>query len=166
MSGVKLDIAIWNYDRAAALRDGSVRIEGVDAKIHSGRIVTEIFRSMIKDRAYDVAELGLTYFLRTFEVDDPPFLLIPVFPVRSFRHSAIYINKASGIERPQDLNDKTIGELALYGHDAGVMPKGMLADEFGGSSGKTGGPTGSRPIASRSMLTSATISSRGSRAGA
>jgi hypothetical protein len=41
-------------------------------KIHSGRIVTEIFKSMVKDRAYDVAELGLTYFPRTFEVDDPP----------------------------------------------------------------------------------------------
>ena len=55
---------------------------------------------------YDVAELGLTYFLRTFEVDDPPFQMIPVFPVHSFRHSAIYINKASDIERPQDLNDR------------------------------------------------------------
>jgi hypothetical protein len=93
MSGVKLDIAISNYGRAAALRDGSAKIEGVDAQIHSRRIVTEIFKRMIKDRAYDVAELGLTYFLRTFEVKDPPFLLIPVFPVRSFRHSAIYINK-------------------------------------------------------------------------
>jgi hypothetical protein len=62
--------------------------------------------SMVKDRAYDVAELRLTYFLRAFEVDDPPFQMIPVFPVRSFRHSAIYINKASGIERPQDLNDR------------------------------------------------------------
>jgi hypothetical protein len=49
----------------------------------------------------------------------------------SFRHSAIYINEASGIERPHDLNDKTIGELALYGHDAGVMAKGVLSDEFG-----------------------------------
>ena len=131
MSERKLDIAIWNYDRAAALRDGSVKIDGVDATMHSGRIVTEIFKCMIKDRAYDVSELGLTYFLRTFEVNDPPFLLIPVFPVRSFRHSAIYINKSAGITRPEDLNGKIIGELGLYGHDAGVMPKGMLSDEFG-----------------------------------
>ena len=127
----KLNIAIWDYDRAAALRDGSVKIEGVEAELHSGRIVTEIFKAMVADRAYDVSELGLTYFLRTFEVDEPPFLLMPVFPVRTFRHSAIYVNTTAGITRPQDLNGKRIGELALYGHDAGVMPKGMLMDEFG-----------------------------------
>ena len=48
-----------------------------------------------------------------------------------FRHGAIYINKASGIARPEDLRGKRIGELALYGHDAGVMPKGILSDDFG-----------------------------------
>jgi hypothetical protein len=42
-----------------------------------------------------------------------------------------YINKANGIERPGDLAEKRIGELALYGHDAGVMPKGILSDEYG-----------------------------------
>jgi hypothetical protein len=64
-------------------------------------------------------------------VDNPPFLAIPIFPNRCFRHSAIYINKASGISRPQDLAGKTIGEVAIYGHDAGVMPQGILSDEFG-----------------------------------
>ncbi|CAN5225392.1 4,5-dihydroxyphthalate decarboxylase [soil metagenome] len=126
-----LDVAFWNYDRMAALRDGSVEIAGVEARFHSGRIVTDIFKAMVVDRAYDVSELGLSYFLRTMDFDEPPFLAIPVFPVRSFRHSAIYINKASGIHSPQDLAGKTIGELAMYGHDAGVMPKGMLSDEFG-----------------------------------
>jgi 4,5-dihydroxyphthalate decarboxylase len=120
----KLDIAFWNYDRTRLLADGTVKIEGVDANFHSARIVPEIFEAMVSRRAYDVSELGMTYFLRTF--DDrgrSPFLAIPVFPVRSFRHGAIYISMTSGIERPQDLAGKRIGELALYGHDAGVMPK-------------------------------------------
>lgn len=87
---------------------------------------------MIRKRAYDVSELGLTYLLRAVDgIDNPPFVAIPVFPNRCFRHSAIYINKASGINRPEDLADRTIGELAIYGHDAGVMPKGILSDEFG-----------------------------------
>lgn len=131
MSDHKLDIAFWNYDRTRALADGTVKIDGVDARFHTARIVPEIFGSMIRDRAYDVSELGLTYFLRTMDFDDPPFLAIPVFPNRAFRHSAVYVNKASGIRRPEDLAGKTVGELALYGHDAGVMPKGMLSEEYG-----------------------------------
>jgi hypothetical protein len=127
----KLDIAFWNYDRAQALRDGEVVIEGVDATFHNGKIVTDVFEAMVKDRAYDVSDLGLSYFLRTMDTEEAPFRLLPVPLLHMFRHSAIYINKTKGIERPEDLNGKTIGELALYGHDAGVMPKGMLSDEFG-----------------------------------
>jgi 4,5-dihydroxyphthalate decarboxylase len=127
----KLDIAFWNYDRTRLLADRTVKIEGVDAAFHSARIVAEIFKAMIQDRAYDVSELGMTYFLRLFSDDDPPFLALPVFLVRCFRHSAIYINKKKGIRRPQDLTGKRIGELGLYDHDAGVMPKGVLSDEYG-----------------------------------
>ena len=131
MADRKLDIAFWNYDRTRMLADGTVGIGGVDATFHSARIVPEIFEAMIRRRAYDVSELGMTYFLRTFAGGQSPFLAIPVFPVRSFRHGAIYINKASGIARPQDLAGKRIGELALYGHDGGVMPKGILSDDYG-----------------------------------
>ena len=117
----KLDIAFWNYDRTRSLADGSVKIEGADVAFHSARIVPEIFEAMIRRRAYDVSELGMTYFLRTFDEEGrSPFLAIPVFPVRAFRHGAIYINRNSGIEKPQNLIGKRIGELALYGHDAGV----------------------------------------------
>ena len=131
MANVKLDIAFWDYDRTSALADGTVKIDGVDATFHSEPIVTEIFRGMIGDRRFDVSELGFTYFLRTFQDGQSPFVAIPVFPNRAFRHSAIFVNRASGIETPEDLNGKTIGELALYSHDAGVMPKGTLMDEFG-----------------------------------
>jgi len=86
---------------------------------------------MIRNRAYDVAEMGLTYYLRTLDFDDPPFLALPVFLARAFRHSAIYVNTACGIKTPRDLAGKIIGEFGMYGHDAGVWPKGILSDEFG-----------------------------------
>ena len=127
---LKLDVAFWDYDRTRALVDGTVKIAGVDATFHSAPIVTQIFEGVVGGK-FHVSELGMTYFLRTFEGQDSPFVAIPVFPNRAFRHSAIYVNKASGIQKPEDLNSKTIGELALYGHDAGIMPKGMLMDEFG-----------------------------------
>ena len=126
----KLDIAFWNYDRLRALTDGSVKIDGVDATFHSAPIVTEIFEGMVHGK-YQVSELGFSYFLRTFQDGDSPFRAIPVFPNRAFRHSAIYVNKNSGVSRPEDLNGKTIGELALYSHDAGTMAKGVLMDDYG-----------------------------------
>lgn len=131
MSGLKLDIAFWDYDRTRALADGTVKIDGVDATFHGARIVTEIFERMIRKREFDVSELGMTYYLRTLDFDDPPFIALPVFPNRCFRHSAIYVNTASGIRRPEDIAGKTVGEFAVYGHDAGVWPKGILADDYG-----------------------------------
>ena len=130
MAELKLDIAFWNYDRTRALAEKHVQIAGVDATFHSAPIVTEIFEGAVHGK-YQVSEMGMTYFLRTFIKQESPFLAIPVFHNRAFRHSAIYINKASGIQTPGDLNGKTIGELALYSHDAGIMAKGMLMDEFG-----------------------------------
>ncbi len=80
MSNLKLDIAFWDYDRTRALANGTLKIPNVDTTFHSAPIVTQIF---------DVSELGLTYFLRTFEGLDSPFVAIPIFPNRSFRHSAV-----------------------------------------------------------------------------
>ncbi len=131
MSDLKLKFAFWDYDRTRALADGAVKIDGVDATFHSARIVSEIFERMIRKREFDVSELGMTYYLRTLDFDDPPFIALPVFPNRCFRHSAIYVNTASGIKKPEDLAGKTVGEFAVYGHDAGVWPKGILSDEYG-----------------------------------
>jgi len=131
MNRLPLNVAFWNYDRVQPLVNGTVKIEGVDPTFHTKRIVTEIFKGMIADHKYDVSELGMTYLLRSMDKIDPEFIGIPVFLNRAFRHSAIYVNNASGIERPEDLAGKRIGELALYGHDAGVMPKGILSDDFG-----------------------------------
>lgn len=131
MNNPKLKVAFANYDRTRALTDGTVKIDGVEASFESARIVTEIFERMIRRREFDVSELGMTYFLRTLDCDDPSFVALPVFPNRCFRHSAIYVNTSSGIEKPPDLAGKTVGEFAVYGHDAGVWPKGILSDEYG-----------------------------------
>jgi hypothetical protein len=131
MSNVKLNFAYWNYDRTRALTEGTVKIDGVDLAYASDAIVSDIFERMVRRSEFDVSELGLTFYLRTLDLDDPPFIAIPVFPNRFFRHSSVFVNKASGIEKPADLAGKKVGELLTYGHDAGVWAKGIFADEFG-----------------------------------
>ncbi len=130
MDHLELDIAFADYDRTRALAEGAISLPSIEATFHTAPVVTQIFEGMVQGQ-FQVSELGLTYFLRTFQRQVSPFVAIPVFPNRAFRHSAIYVNRASKIERPEDLNGKVIGELALYSHDAGIMPKGMLMDEHG-----------------------------------
>ncbi len=131
MADLKLKLACWTYDRTRALMDGSVKPEGIALDFESPRQVGQIMERMVRDGAYDVAEIGWTYYLRTLELSGAPFIAIPVFPNRIFRHSAIFVNRASGIMRPQDLAGRKVGELHRYGHDAGIWAKGVLSDEYG-----------------------------------
>ncbi len=130
MANLKLTLACWNYDRTRGLMDGSVRPEGIELT-YLNLFVAEIFQRMVRDKEFEVSELGLTFYVGTLGLEDPPFIAIPVFPLRFFRHSAVFVNTASDIESPKDLIGKRVGELFCYGHDAGIWAKGILSDEYG-----------------------------------
>jgi hypothetical protein len=137
---LKLSVAVETYDRTRALVEGSVRCPDIELDFQRRQVsgptahrpfVAEIFQRMIRDKEFDACELGLTYYLRTLNLDEPPFIAIPVFTARFFRHAAIFISARSGIRSPQDLIGKRIGEAFTYGHDAGVWVKGILHDDYG-----------------------------------
>jgi len=131
MANLKLLLACWDYDRTRALFDGRVQPQGIDLELWTTRNVGEIMERMVKHRQFDIAELGITYYLRSLELTDAPFIAIPVFPNRFFRHSAIFVNAEKGIRAPGDLAGRRVGELQRYGHDAGIWAKGALSDDFG-----------------------------------
>jgi 4,5-dihydroxyphthalate decarboxylase len=91
----------------------------------------ETFQRMMKFREFDVSELGFKFYVSSLGMEDPPFIAIPVFPLRIFRHSAIFVNRESGIREPKDLIGKRIGEPFAYGHDAAIWARGALSDEYG-----------------------------------
>lgn len=135
MPNLKLTLACWDYDRTRALFDGRVKPSGIELDLWSTRNVGEIMERMLRGRQFDVAELGITYYLRSLELMDAPFVAIPVFPNRFFRHSAIFVNAEKNIRTPHDLAGRPVGELLRYGHDAGIWAKGVLSDEFGVTAG-------------------------------
>jgi 4,5-dihydroxyphthalate decarboxylase len=130
MADLELTLACWDYDRTRALMDGSIRPKGIELT-YWNLFVAETFERMVRDKEFEVSELGLTFYIGTLGLDDPPFIALPVFPLRFFRHSAIFVNTASGIESPKDLIGKRVGELFTYGHDAGIWAKGILSDDYG-----------------------------------
>jgi 4,5-dihydroxyphthalate decarboxylase len=69
-----------------------------------------------------------SYTLSLFK-DPKPFVAIPVFPSRFFRHSCIYVNRNSGIREPKDLIGKRVGNPE-YQLTAGVWIRGILSDDY------------------------------------
>jgi 4,5-dihydroxyphthalate decarboxylase len=130
MADLKLSFACWNYDRVQALMDGSVHAAGIELT-SLPLFPAETFQRMVKFKEFDLSEMGFKFYASTLALDDPPFIAIPVFPVRLFVHSAIFINRNSGIAKPADLIGKKVGELFAYGHDAAIWARGILNDEYG-----------------------------------
>jgi 4,5-dihydroxyphthalate decarboxylase len=122
-------MACWNYDRTRALMEGRVRIDGVDLT-YLNLPVEETFFRMLRHREFDVAELSLSSYTLSLFRDDRPFIAIPIFPSRYFRHSCIYVNADSGIREPKDLIGKRVGNPE-YQMTAPVWIRGILSDEYG-----------------------------------
>ena len=129
MSQLRLTVACDNYDRTLALRTGEVRPDGIDIN-YLCLPVEETFHRMVKYREFDVAELSLSSYVLTLDTKDRPFVAIPVFPSRSFRHGGIYINTDAGIHTAGDLVGKVVG-VPEYQLTAPVWIRGILAEHYG-----------------------------------
>ncbi|GFG27827.1 4,5-dihydroxyphthalate decarboxylase [Aspergillus udagawae] len=126
---LKLSFACWDYDRTKALEDGRVRPEGIELTYLNYRVEETFFRQL-RFQEFDVSELSLSSYVLTLSQEPPPFIAIPVFPSRFFRHQSMYINVNSGIQKPSDLKGKRIG-IPEYQMTAAVWQRGILEDEFG-----------------------------------
>ena len=129
MAKLRLSFACWNYDRTRSLMDGTVQPDGIDLN-YLNLPVEETFFRMIRNREFDVAEMSLSsYTVSTFR-DPKPFVAIPIFPSRMFRHGSIYINANSGIRAPKDLIGKRIG-VPEFQMTAPVWIRGILSEHYG-----------------------------------
>ena len=126
VADIPMTLACWDYDRTQPLADGRVKPEGIDLTVLPLMMPEPAFR-MLRHGEFDAAEMSLSWYARTVESDPRPFVALPVFPSRMFRHSCIYVNSRSGIEKPSDLAGKRIG-CPEYQMTAAVWLKGIMAD--------------------------------------
>jgi 4,5-dihydroxyphthalate decarboxylase len=129
VSKLRLSLACWNYDRVRPLMDGSVQPDGIDLTFLNLPVEETFFR-MLRHREFDVAEMSLSSYTVSMFREPRPFVAIPVFPSRFFRHSSIYVNADAGIREPKDLIGKRVG-TPEYQMTAPVWIRGILADHYG-----------------------------------
>lgn len=128
MGKERLTLACWDYDRTVALATGQVVATGIDL-VYLPLLPAETFYRMLRHQEFEVAEMSLSSYVITLG-RGAPFVAIPVFPSRAFRHSAVYVNRRLGIERPSDLVGKTVG-VPEYQVTAAVWIRGILQELYG-----------------------------------
>ncbi|PHR56589.1 MAG: 4,5-dihydroxyphthalate decarboxylase [Robiginitomaculum sp.] len=128
MQNLKLTLGCWDYDRVLPLLDGRISPEGIDLTFLN-MIVEETFFRMLRHQEFDVSEMSMSSYVVSLSKTERPFIAIPVFPSRFFRHSCIYVNTASGITEPKDLIGKRIG-TPEYQMTAPVWIRGILSEHY------------------------------------
>lgn len=111
------------------MQDGRVRPEGIDLNILA-LPVEETFYRQARYREFDASEMSLSSFLLTLDAGEPPFVALPVFPSRMFRHQSIYVNRNNGVSAPADLIGRRVG-VPEYQLTAVVWQRGILAEHYG-----------------------------------
>jgi 4,5-dihydroxyphthalate decarboxylase len=130
MSDLQLSFACALYDRMQPLYTGEVKPAGIDLNFMPIDVPRQIFDRMSGGLEFDVAEYSITEFVQRFANQPSPFVAIPVFPSRSFRHGFISIHRKSGIAKPKDMEGKRVG-VPLYAMTAAVFIRGLLQHEYG-----------------------------------
>ena len=130
MPKLKLSLALADYDRTRPLLEGKIQPEGIDLTcipIEGGG--SEVNFRMLRYGEFDSSEMSMRSYVRSLFEKDPPFVAIPVFPFRSFRHSFIFVNPKSGIRAPRDLRGKRVG-IPRYQQSACTWIRGILSDHY------------------------------------
>ena len=133
-AGAKLPLtfACGLYDRMLSLYKGEVQPQGIDLKFLVHDVPRDIFDRMGGKFGveFDVSELSSSEYISRYDAKKCPFVALPVFPSRVFRHGFITVNRASGIRSPKDLEGKRIG-VPLYTMTAAIWMRGLLQHEYG-----------------------------------
>ncbi|MBV9631616.1 MAG: ABC transporter substrate-binding protein [Xanthobacteraceae bacterium] len=128
MSKLSLSVAIGDYDRNRPLIDGAVRIDGVDP-VFMTLYPEEIFFRALRTHDFDICELSLSSFTVKTAAGDNPYVGIPCFVSRAFRHTSIYV-RTDRVREPKDLKGRKVG-VPEYQLTANVWARAILQDDYG-----------------------------------
>ena len=128
MAKLNLSVAVGPYDRTRALIDGTVPIDGVKPACMT-LSPEEIFFRAFRQEEFDICELSLSSFTVKTAQGTCPYVGVPAFVSRAFRHTSIYV-RTDRIKQPSDLKGKKVG-LPEYQLTANVWARAILQDNHG-----------------------------------
>lgn len=129
---LQLKITGYDYNRVQPLIKGKVQIENCEFTFErSGGIGDMNSNVFMGPQTYDVTEIGLHPFMLSYANDGfRDYQLLPIFPLRVFRHKSVFIRTDRGINKPADLKGRKIGTPG-YSSSSLTWIRGIFKEEYG-----------------------------------
>lgn len=128
MANLTLSVAVGDYDRNRPLINGAVGIDGVNP-VFMTLSPEEIFFRAFRSQDFDICELSLSSYTVKTALGECPYVGIPAFVSRAFRHTSIYV-RTDRIKEPKDLIGKKVG-VPEYQLTANVWARAVLEEDYG-----------------------------------
>ena len=126
---LKLHTMLGNYPNTKALKSGAIRSDLIDFDFVEVKVANNLFKQVVRDAEYDVAELAIVTYLQA-KAYGKPYVLVPAVLVSRGQHHTIAYNPDRGPLKPSDLNGKRVGVRA-YTVTTGTWVRGILASDYG-----------------------------------
>jgi 4,5-dihydroxyphthalate decarboxylase len=126
---MRLRTLLGDHPGTAALKNGSVKSDLVTFDFAAYSPTNKGFKPMVREAAFDVAEMAIVTYLMAKSFDKP-MVLLPNVVVARFQHAYALYNAKLGTLRPADLNNKRIG-IRSFTTTTGAWLRGILANDYG-----------------------------------
>jgi 4,5-dihydroxyphthalate decarboxylase len=126
---MRLRTLLGDHPGTAALKNGSIKSDLVTFDFAAYSPTNKGFKPMVREAAFDVAEMAIVTYLMAKSFDKP-MVLLPNVVVARFQHAYALYNAKLGTLKPADLNNKRIG-IRSFTTTTGAWLRGILANDYG-----------------------------------
>jgi 4,5-dihydroxyphthalate decarboxylase len=126
---VTLPALLGDYPVTRALRRGQVASPLVRLQFADVPSVASAFKRVVRDRAFDVAELAIVTFLLA-RAHGTPLVLLPSVVLGRFQHPFLVYDRSRGSMAPGDLTGRRVA-VRSYSVTTVTWLRGILADDWG-----------------------------------
>ena len=121
MTGIPLTLTCGDYEITRLLAEGAVTADGIDLTVLTDIASRDRHWRLARNGECDAGEFNAFGYFMAKERGHP-FIALPVFPHRRFRHGFVFVNPTKGIRSPRD-------------HRRGGLPDRRLRMDEGDSRG-------------------------------
>jgi 4,5-dihydroxyphthalate decarboxylase len=126
---MRLRALLGDYPGTSALKNGSIKSDLVEFDFVDYSPTHKGFKPMVREQAFDVAEMAIVTYLMAKSFGKP-MVLLPDVVVARFQHGHALYNARQGTLIPSDLNGKRVG-IRSFTTTTGAWLRGILANDYG-----------------------------------